>query len=236
MSSHPRPDYGVDGYPFVVGLNAAFLTLALVAVVAAAVGHGRVAIGVGVLAALPAVPGLLGLHYVLRGKLLHRDDVLDPIVWRGDERVLDVGTGGGLLLVGAARRAPSGRAVGVDVWRPGDLSGNTRERTLRNAALEGVADRVEVRDEDARSLSFKDASFDVVVSMLCLHNIEERRDQALREIARVLRPGGTAVLSDLAGTGEYARLLAAQGLAVEHGPVAWGTFPFQRVVVGKRPT
>ena len=48
---------------------------------------------------------------------------------RGDEDVLDVGTGRGLLLVGAAKRLVTGRAVGLDIWKTSDLSGNARDKT-----------------------------------------------------------------------------------------------------------
>jgi ubiquinone/menaquinone biosynthesis C-methylase UbiE len=185
---------------------------------------------------LPAVPAALGLHYVFRGKLVHRDALLDRVAWRGDERVLDVGTGGGILLIGAAKRAVAGRLFGIDIWSTTDLSGNTKARVMRNAALEGVSERIDVRDDDARSLSFPDSTFDVVLSMLCLHNIEEERDKALFEIVRVLSPGGTVVVSDLAGTSEVAKTFEKLGLTVDHGGTEWGTFPFQRVVVAKKPS
>jgi arsenite methyltransferase len=138
-------------------------------------------------------------------------------------------------LIGAAERAPAGRAVGTDIWRGADLSGNTKERVLRNAALAGVDGRVEVRDDDARALSFPDASFDVVVSLLCLHNIAERREQALAEMARVLKPGGALIVSDLDGTDVYARFFERLGFDVDRGPMEWRTFPFQRVVIARKP-
>ena len=229
-----QPEYGVDGYPYIVGLSAAALVLGLVSGILGAYGHQGLATALTLVAILPAVPAALGLRYVLYGKRIHRDRLLDRIQWKGDEHVLDVGTGGGLLLIGAARRASSGRASGIDIWSTTDLSGNTKARVLRNASLEGVAERVEVRDDDARSLSFEAASFDVVLSMLCLHNIEDDREKALREMVRVLRPGGTIIVSDLAGTSEYAKTFEELGLTVDHGGTAWGTFPFQRVVVAKK--
>src|SRR5262245_30483274 len=47
------------------------------------------------------------------GKVRERDSYLDQLAWRGDERVLDVGCGLGLFLIGAAKRLTTGRAVGI---------------------------------------------------------------------------------------------------------------------------
>jgi arsenite methyltransferase len=52
----------------------------------------------------------------------------------------------------AARRLPNGRAVGADVWRRRDQSGNSRAAARRNAEAEGVGDRVDLLDADARGL------------------------------------------------------------------------------------
>ena len=98
------------------------------------------------------------------GKVRGRDRLLDSLALRGDEEVLDVGCGRGLLLIGAARRLTTGKAVGVDIWQAEDLSGNRPEATRENARLEGVSDRVEVKDGDARRLPFADGTFDVVVT------------------------------------------------------------------------
>jgi arsenite methyltransferase len=52
------------------------------------------------------------------GKLRLRDKLLDTIPWRGDEQVLDVGCGHGLMVIGAAKRLNSGgKAVGIDLWQ-----------------------------------------------------------------------------------------------------------------------
>jgi len=215
----PQPDYGIDAPPVIRNLLLVAGTAAAAAVLLHFLG---VAAPVGVplreillIAALnfSAVAAAM-VWYSKVGKVRGRERLLDLIPWRGDETVLDVGCGRGLFLIGAAKRLTTGRAVGIDLWQNEDLSGNRPEATVENARREGVADRVEVRDGDARQLPFPDASFDVVVSSLALHNIYDRqgREQAVREIARVLKPGGRVVIVDIRHTNEYARVLAASGL------------------------
>ena len=148
------------------------------------------------------------------GKVREREDYLDKIAWRGDERVLDVGCGLGLFLIGAAKRLSTGRAVGIDKWQQEDLSGNNAAGTLNNAMIEGVADKVEVHTGDARKLPFGDASFNVVLSSSALHNIYNagERQTAVREIARVLEPGGRVLIVDVRHTRQYAATLRDAGL------------------------
>jgi arsenite methyltransferase len=124
----------------------------------------------------------------------------------------------------AAKRLPKGRAVGIDLWSTRDQSGNSEQTTLRNAELEGVRERVELHTGDMRRLPFPDGSFDVVTSSLAIHNIrdEEGRKQALEEIWRVTKPGGTTLLADILRTDEYARRLARlPGASVEHRRLDW---------------
>jgi cyclopropane fatty-acyl-phospholipid synthase-like methyltransferase len=79
------------------------------------------------------------LFYSKVGKLALRERLLDKISWRGDEKVLDVGCGRGLLTVAAASRLSTGSVVGVDVWHRGAISGNRADSVLENARIEGVA-------------------------------------------------------------------------------------------------
>src|SRR6187431_426478 len=148
------------------------------------------------------------------GKVREREYYLDKIAWRGDERVLDVGCGLGLFLIGAAKRLNTGRAVGIDLWQAEDLSGNTPAGTLDNAMIEGVADKVEVQTGDARKLPFDDASFDVVLSSMALHNIYNagERQAAVREIARVLKVGGRVLIDDIRHLTQYAATLRDAGV------------------------
>ncbi|MGH9533883.1 MAG: class I SAM-dependent methyltransferase [Terriglobales bacterium] len=186
--------------------------------------------------------GLLFLLYVRFGKFRHRDFMLDMHDWRGDERVLDVGCGRGLLLVGAAKRILQvkgvGRATGVDVWSNRDMAANSAAATEGNLELEGVSGICDLVSKPAQQMPFADESFDLVVSNLCVHNISDRaaRRQAIGQIARVLRPGGAALLSDYKLTGEYAEQLKALGFAVNKRRGSFiTTFPPLTVVLARKP-
>ena len=207
-----RGKYGVDGgvIPFLVyGAALAALTLTFVQ---QRYRRRRLAT-LGGLAAV-AISGSAGSYFYStgRGKRSIWTEILDALALRGTERVLDIGCGRGAVLMLAARRVPEGKAVGVDVWRLRDQSGNNRAMTERNAVVEGVSDRVEVLDGDARELPFPDGSFDLVVSNLALHNIRDtdERTVALREAVRVLRPGGRLRIVDL-NTRSYVQPLRDAG-------------------------
>lgn len=157
------------------------------------------------------------LFYSKRGKLKLRERLLDRIVWQGNERVLDVGCGRGLLTVGAARRLSNGKAVGLDVWLRGAVSGNRADSVLENARIEGVSDRVEIKEGDARELPFANETFDAVVSNFVVHELKAQsdREQMMREIARVLKPGGRVALVDFIFTDECVDALRRFGVETE---------------------
>ena len=148
------------------------------------------------------------------GKLKRRDRLLDLVPWTGSERVLDVGCGRGVMMIGAAQRLTTGKAVGIDLWQAEDQSNNNADATINNARLEGVAERVEVQTSDMRSLGFGDETFDVIVSHWAVHNLynEQDRKTALKEMARVLKPGGYLLLADIEHHDEYAGVLKDFGL------------------------
>ncbi|USG64372.1 class I SAM-dependent methyltransferase [Brevibacillus ruminantium] len=173
------------------------------------------------------------------GKFRERERLLDLVAIRGDEKVLDVGCGRGLVLNAAARRLTTGRAVGVDIWNKQDQSGNDPDATRRNAVIEGVAERVEIVDGDARNMPFADNEFDVVVSSLAIHNIpgSEERFRAITEMMRVLKPGGRFAVLDFQHVREYADAFEQLGAADVRiiGP-HWLMFPPVRIVTGRKET
>jgi len=173
------------------------------------------------------------------GKFHARDRILSRLKLRGDEALLDVGCGHGLLLVAAARLLPRGRAVGIDLWSQWQQADNSREATLRNAALEGVAPRVTVEDGDMRKMPFADGSFDATVAHFAIHNITagEGRREAIREIVRTLKPGGQVAISDLQGVDLYAdELRKSKMIDVEISQRSFWTFPPARTVTARKPS
>ena len=126
----------------------------------------------------------------LQGRI--RDQVLEALEWDGDGRVLDIGGGGGALVVELARRNPQALGVGIDAWGPAwEYSLSACER---NARLEGVAERVTFQKASASALPFGDESQDAVVSNLVFHEVKEVKDKRalVREALRVLRKGGSS--------------------------------------------
>jgi ubiquinone/menaquinone biosynthesis C-methylase UbiE len=158
------------------------------------------------------------------GKFAVWEELLRKLRLRGDERVLDLGSGRGAILMMAAKLLPRGSGVGLDLWRSVDQSGNSMETALTNAEREGVRDRVDMKTGDITSTPFEDGTFDLVLSGLAIHNIRDpaARRQAIDEAVRVLKPGGRLVIADIQHTGEYADRLREKGmLDVERRPLGW---------------
>lgn len=195
---------------------------------------GLATLVMSVLSALEGLALILGSQV---GKPRLRDSLLDGLHLQGSEAVLDVGCGHGLLLIGAAKRLPHGKAVGIDLWSQVDQANNSRTATLANAQAEGVADRVEVRDGDMRELPFANNSFDAVIASQAVHNIEDPvgRRQAIREIVRVLKPGGKVALMDIFCIDEYREALQTYGMQHVHvsGRNFW-YYPPARIVTAMK--
>lgn len=216
--------YGIDGGSVVVpAVGLVELGLAVAASWALRRRRYRPALLAGVAGSVVAGFACSYLYSSLRGKFAVWAELLDELRLHGDERLLDVGCGRGAVLLLAARQLPAGRAVGVDVWRRRDQTGNTRTAAERNATLEGVADRVEFVEADARELPFPAESFDVVVSNLAIHNIPgmDGRNQALREAVRVLRPGGRIRIVDQRVTHYLDTLRAAGCVEISVRRLGW---------------
>ena len=224
MNAMRRGDYGYDA-PYAL---VSFGLLATIAGIGAAIAWLRLA---------PHAARLLSFYFVFflanacsffyttrHGKFREWNRILDRLGLRGDEAVLDMGCGRGAVLTAVASRLTTGTVTGVDIWSTKDQSGNAKDVTLRNTSLEGFADRVRIDTGDMRALPYPDATFDLIVSSLAIHNIRGNADrkQAVAEAFRVLKPGGKIVIADIRATRVYADALRTLGAAnIERRRLGW---------------
>jgi arsenite methyltransferase len=244
-----KADYGYDGDYRAVTAPTVATTVGIVSAALLTSGVRSLVRGKPLAAALTggtgaaiATTAAMFIRTTRVGKFEVWADILDGLRLRGDETVLDMGCGRGAVLLAAAKLLPNGRAIGVDIWRA-DQTDNSQQDTVRNAELEGVADRVEVHTADITELPFDDDSFDVIVSSLVVHNIPSAyaRAKAISEAARVLRPGGRLVLADLWATGHHVRQLRALGWADARRRnlgwrMWWGPFMGTHLVTATKPS
>ncbi|MCL4534052.1 MAG: class I SAM-dependent methyltransferase [Bacteroidetes bacterium] len=109
---------------------------------------------------------------------------------RSGGQILDVGSGPGWLAIQIAFRGPAWQVTGID---PSEEMVRLAAENARRRDLEG---RVNFSKGTAESIPFPDGSFDVVVSTLSLHHWTDPA-AGLREIGRVLKPGGRFIVLDL---------------------------------------
>ena len=110
------------------------------------------------------------------------------------QRVLDLGCGTGATTLAAKRACPGIEIVGLDP-DPKALA-----RARRKAGREGLA--IDFVEGFGDALPFPDARFDRVLSSFMFHHLEsEQKPAVLREVLRVLRPGGRLHLLDFGGAG-----------------------------------
>jgi len=111
-------------------------------------------------------------------------------------KLLDIGTGNGILAIKAALRNPSAQVTGVDFW--GKEWEYARSICERNASIANVAERIQFKKGDAASLNYADGAFDVVLSNLTFHEVKlvKRKSDVMREALRLVKPGGSFVFID----------------------------------------
>jgi len=122
------------------------------------------------------------------GGIIATDELLEQCQLDPDKCILDVGCGVGATPVYIAKTRDC-KIVGVDI------SPKMIERSEEWAKRERVADRVTFRVADARDLPFDDDAFDAVITESVVALVEDK-EKALREFARVTKPGGYVGLNE----------------------------------------
>jgi precorrin-6B methylase 2 len=159
-----------------------------------------------------------------------RDRILDSLALKGEERVLDVGCGSGLMSIGLAKRLKSGRVTGLD-------QSDEAELAKENAKLEGVADKLRIDTGVSAKLVYPDNHYDAVVSFLALRNLGDAGvcEQIVREMFRVLKSGGRLAIFDTSHVGDYAVILRSAGAQnVDLSPVIWYGIQAARTVMARK--
>lgn len=199
-----KPQYGYDA-PGVIKrmLIYSMLTLSITIILSQALPTSLISkliIATMVILALfmlmPAVTILLGSVYF---KFRERDWLFSKLPLKGNENILDLGCGHGLLLIAAAKQITTGKVHGLDLWVQADQYHNSKEAALRNAKIENVESKIEIHSGDMRKIPFSDTSMDIVISSWAIHNIynQQEREIVLAEIIRVLKPSGRIAILDI---------------------------------------
>lgn len=131
-----------------------------------------------------------------------RRRLIEQATLRGGHRVLEIGCGTGTLLIDIKRRHPDVEVVGLDP------DPKALDRARRKARRAGVA--IELNRGFANALPYPNAAFDRVLSSLMLHHVaDDEKTATLRDVLRVLKPGGRLELVDFArpASGHHGRLL-----------------------------
>lgn len=142
----------------------------------------------------------------------------------GARTILDVGTGTALIPIELLRRAPSARAVAID------LSTHMLALAERNVAKAGLSARVEIARRDAKRTGWADGAFDAVVSNSIVHHIPEP-GAVLGEMWRLVARGGSMFVRDLsrpASDAEVDALVQRYGGTAPDDPEAHARFVRQR--------
>ena len=135
-----------------------------------------------------------------------RERLVEVLAPRAGERILEVGPGTGYYALAVARRL--GEEGRLDIL---DVQQEMLDHTARRASEAGMGNVVPARS-DARSLPYPDECFDAALICMTLGEVPEP-EAALRELVRVLRPGGRLVVGESYLDPHVVRLSALRDLA-----------------------
>ena len=139
-----------------------------------------------------------------------RERLLQALAPQPGERILEVGPGTGYYSLSAAERLHPGGTL--DIF---DLQREMLDHTMRRAREHGIGN-ITPTQGDARRLPYPDATFDGAFLVAVLGEIPDQ-DAALRELARVLKPGGRLVVGELFGDPHMVRVRALKERASRVG-------------------
>ena len=126
------------------------------------------------------------------------DHIVLPMVdlLRSDcDHVLDAGCGAGRTSIALSRVLKQGRIVAADRFDADYIEDGGRALIERNLRIAGLTDRISIETADLTALPFGEGSFDSAVSTNVFDHLGRSKEQGLREVFRVLKPGGRFLLA-----------------------------------------
>jgi len=215
--SRRRPHYGYYALGYYVVLIGVTL---LIGIALAMRGWTRVGGGVLLYGCVEGVGLWLGVYVLPENRVRRAARVAALLEEDSVARILDLGSGRGLLAIEFAKRFGASRVVAVDIWQrrvrrrvkgfdpTAPVLRHAVERTRENARIEGVAERIDFVTCDATRLALRGNAFDVVTCAFLLFHLYRgvfRRDDTPRrtclgEAYRTLRAGGRLVVFELVTT------------------------------------
>lgn len=131
-----KGNYGLDAPKVVIGyILGGFISLILGIIFFSKFYYASWLVNLGIIF---LVLGLYMTYGSKIGKYKMREEILERLSINGDETVLDVGCGRGLMLNGVASKLATGKAYGIDIWNANDQSGNSYDAVLQNAKAENT--------------------------------------------------------------------------------------------------
>jgi ubiquinone/menaquinone biosynthesis C-methylase UbiE len=110
-----------------------------------------------------------------------------------EDLILDAGCGSGRATIEISKVSRNGQIVAFDLFDSSE-SISSRELLEKNLELAGITDKVRIVQGDVTDLEFEDNTFDSAISVLLVNNLGKAKLTGLKELFRVLKPGGKILI------------------------------------------
>lgn len=209
-----KANYGQELIPVlkILTVISAALLIAIIHLVAGGSKNYTIIIAMGSIVLFLGIIITMSIWSSRVGKLIMRDRMIDELQLAGNEQVLDIGCGKGLLTLGIAKKLSGGKVIGLDHWQGTFEYNYTLEMVEKNIQIEEVGNCVEIVSGDALSLPFEAGKFDLITSSLAMHHVGDG-NKAFREMMRVLKPGGLIAIADMP-TSKIKRQMQDEGFKI----------------------
>lgn len=122
--------------------------------------------------------------------------IVEKISFDKKESILEIGAGSGALAIKLAKKFPASSVIGIDNW--GKNWTYSKEQCENNAKIENI-EKIKFIKASASKLPFQNHVFDVVVSCLTFHEVQDQKNKVklIEEALRIIKPNGKFIFLDL---------------------------------------